>query len=128
MCNIYRSAKAELKRTQDARCPRFQPGAAFILTLKCLTPMNQWKPKTLSLYLAGDPASAGDLYLSLRHTARITLSPRDEDGESAELPPSRLTPWGFDEEERLLVRYEYNGKKELLGVYDALDVVVITEN
>ena len=71
------------------------------LTLKGL-PLERWQPAAFRLFLAGDHASATELYLLLsRHVSRIVLTPGDG-GASVTLPSDCLTPAGFSESDALL--------------------------
>jgi type VI secretion system protein ImpG len=64
--------------------------------------LSQWRPQSLRLFLAGDRASATELYqlLSL-HVTRIVLAPMPG-GTAASIPPACLKLAGFDEREALL--------------------------
>ncbi|MSN26934.1 MAG: type VI secretion system baseplate subunit TssF [Geobacter sp.] len=65
-------------------------------------PLSDWQPGKVRLFLAGEHAAAGELYLLLsRHVTRIILTPA-EGGTPCELPVSCLTPAGFAEDEELL--------------------------
>jgi len=61
-----------------------------------------WRPKGLRLHLAGDYATAADLYLLLRnHVKAIRIRPREK-GTPVFLPPDCLKPVGFSPQEALL--------------------------
>jgi type VI secretion system protein ImpG len=71
------------------------------LALKGL-PLSNWQPGTVRLFLAGDHASATELYLLLsRHVTRIVLTSADG-GASCVMPADCLRPAGFAEDEELL--------------------------
>ena len=56
-----------------------------------------WQPRSLRLFLAGDRASATELYQLLRlHIKRIVVTPSDG-GAGVILPPECLKPEGFDD-------------------------------
>lgn len=63
--------------------------------------LDAWRPESLRLYLAGDFASAADLYLLLcRHLRAVVLAPQSG-GAPAVLGPECVTPAGLSEEEAL---------------------------
>jgi type VI secretion system protein ImpG len=82
-----------------------QPGrpAAIRLVFKFkAATLDEWRPRYLRLYLAGDPKQAADLYLLLsRYLRRIILTP-DGSGETAILDPAHLRPVGFAPEDNLI--------------------------
>jgi type VI secretion system protein ImpG len=82
-----------------------QPGRAGEIRLSLElhgVPLPGWRPEKMRLFLAGEHASACELYLLLsRHLTRIVLTPV-EGGEACVLPTSCLKPAGFGEDEQLL--------------------------
>lgn len=63
-------------------------------------PLSQWRPKNLRLFLAGDRATATELYrLLCLHLTQIIIAA--EDGGTVKLPAACLNPAGFDETETL---------------------------
>ncbi|MDD2335647.1 MAG: type VI secretion system baseplate subunit TssF [Geobacteraceae bacterium] len=59
--------------------------------------LSHWQPRSLRLFLAGDRASATELYQLLRlHVTRIVVTPSDG-GAGVTLPPECLKPEGFDD-------------------------------
>jgi len=64
-------------------------------------PLSLWQPRNIRLFLAGDRASATELYQLLRqHVKKIAITP-SEGGAGVTLPPECLKPEGFDECEAL---------------------------
>jgi type VI secretion system protein ImpG len=65
------------------------------------SPLSQWQPGSLRLFLAGDQASAMDLYRLLnRQVKRIIITPADG-GTAVVLPAECLKPAGFSDQEAL---------------------------
>ncbi len=63
--------------------------------------LSHWQPRSLRLFLAGDRASATELYQLLRlHVTKIVVTPSDG-GAGVTLPPECLKPEGFDDGEVL---------------------------
>jgi type VI secretion system protein ImpG len=64
-------------------------------------PLSRWQPQRLRLFLAGDRASATELYQLLRlHVTRIVIN-ADDGGSGVTLPPACLKPAGFEGSEAL---------------------------
>jgi type VI secretion system protein ImpG len=77
------------------------PAITLSFTLKGM-PLENWSPRALRLFLAGDYAAAADLYLLLRrHLQRIIVTP-DTGGNAAVIPPEALQPAGFAADEAVI--------------------------
>jgi type VI secretion system protein ImpG len=63
--------------------------------------LTQWRPTSLQLFLAGDHASAAELYMLLRLHAKHIFITASDGGAAATLPPGCLKPTGLDENETL---------------------------
>jgi type VI secretion system protein ImpG len=82
-----------------------QPGRTGQIRLSLVlnnTSLSRWQPKELRIFLPGDRATAGELFLLLnRHVTRIILTPL-EGGAGIELPADCLTSAGLAENAPLL--------------------------
>jgi type VI secretion system protein ImpG len=106
VCRFRTTADVELQPLEitDATFVQ-QPGRAGEIRLSLELhgrPLSGWRPEKLRLFLAGDHASACELYLLLsRHVSRIILTPV-EDGTACLMPTDCLRPAGFAEDDQLL--------------------------
>jgi type VI secretion system protein ImpG len=106
LCRFQTTADLEVHPLEICDASYLQrPGRSGELRLSLAVrgiPLSHWQPASLRFFLAGDYASATNLYLLLsRHLSRIVLSSGDA-GTCAVLPASCLTPAGFAESEKLL--------------------------
>lgn len=106
VCRFRTTADVELQPLEIADASFVQqPGRAGEIRLSLELhglPLSGWRPGKLRLFLAGEHASACELYLLLnRHVSRIILTPV-EGGTACLLPGDCLRPAGFAEDEQLL--------------------------
>ncbi len=77
------------------------PSIKLVLELRGLK-LEDWAPKKLRLFLAGNYAQATDLYFLLRHHLKEMIITPSEGGQAVVLPTECLKPVGFAEDESLI--------------------------
>ncbi|MDA8138487.1 MAG: type VI secretion system baseplate subunit TssF [Desulfobacteraceae bacterium] len=81
--------------------PGRPPAIRLLFKFKVIA-LEEWRPQTLRLYLAGNPSQAADIYLLLsRYLRQIVLTPEGS-GDTTVLSPDHLRPVGFGAEESLI--------------------------
>lgn len=104
-CRFATTRQVELHPVEVSEAVFFSRGShggsiRLSLALRGIS-LSAWRPETLRFFINDEHASACELYLLLnRHLERIILTP-EKGGAALALPPSFLTPRGFDETDAL---------------------------